>query len=107
VKLAPAPASETAATNNDKMVVQLTTAELRALIRAEVERGLRENSPPPPSRWIDVSAAAKQFGCTTQTIRNWIALGAPARQIGASAHPVYRIELAEFEAWVRDQKGKR
>jgi hypothetical protein len=89
------------------MLVQLTAADLRAMIRAEVERTIRSNAPPPPSRWIDVSTAAKQFGCTTQTIRNWIALGAPAAQIGTSSCPVYRIELVEFEAWVRKQKRQR
>lgn len=90
--------------DDTRMSVQLTVGELRDLIRAEVERGLRTGTVATTPRWIDVGAAAKHFTCTTQTIRNWIKLGAPARQIGSSAHPQYRIELAEFEAWVRGQK---
>lgn len=91
----------------DRMVVQLTLGELRALIRDELERGLRSGTPPSaapsPPRWVDVGYAAKHFGCSTQTIRNWIKLGAPAKQIGSTAHPQYRFELTEFEAWVRGQ----
>jgi len=57
------------------------------------------------SQWLDVAAAAKHFGCTAQTIRNWIRLGAPARQIGTSAHPQFRLDLVEFDGWVRAQKA--
>lgn len=85
------------------MLVQLTVGELRQLIRDEVER-LKAVVPAVPSRWLDVGKAAKHFGCTTQTIRSWIKLGAPARQVGSTAHPQYRIELLEFEAWVRGQR---
>lgn len=87
---------------DDRFVVHVTLGELRLLIRDEVERGLH-TSKPTTARWCDVGAAAKHFGCTRQTIHNWIKLGAPARQIGDSAHPQYRLELAEFEAWVRSQ----
>jgi|1185.fasta_scaffold489964_1 hypothetical protein len=100
-------AAPDASLDDDKLLVQLTAADLRAMIRAEVERSLRSSAPAPASRWIDVSTAAKVFGCTTQTIRNWIALGAPAAQIGSSGCPVYRIELSEFEAWVRNQKRQK
>lgn len=88
---------------DDRMVVQLTLGELRLVIRAEVERAGRGGSPAQASRWCDVGTAAKHFGCTRQTIHNWIKLGAPARQIGSSAHPQFRLELIEFEAWVRAQ----
>lgn len=90
-------------TPDDRYVVHVTLGELRTLIRAEVERGLQGMKQLPASRWCDAGVAAKHFGCTTQTIRNWIKLGAPARQVGSTAHPQYRIELVEFENWVRDQ----
>jgi hypothetical protein len=88
--------------DDGRMIVQLTAAELRTLIRSEVELALRSQSLP-ASRWLDIGAAAKHFGCSGQTVRNWIKLGAPARQIGTSAHPQFRLELIEFEAWVRAQ----
>jgi hypothetical protein len=93
---------------DERMSVQLTVGELRALIRDEVERVVRSGvqpaaAPSPAHRWVDVGFAAEYFGCSTQTIRNWIKLGAPAKQIGSTAHPQYRFELAEFEAWVRGQ----
>jgi hypothetical protein len=89
---------------DDRMLVQLTVAEMRELIRTEVELLLKSTPPLTTPRWIKVEVAAKYFGCTPMTIRNWIGLGAPAAQIGAASHPQYRIELAKFEAWVRDYK---
>ena len=86
---------------DQKMLVLLTVGELRQLVRGEVERALRNKATPP--RWVDVGAAGKYFGCSTQTIRNWIRLGGPARQIGSTSRPQYRIELVEFEAWVLAQ----
>lgn len=93
-------------TTDGRMVVQLTAADLRELVRAEMCRALQA-AEKPTSRWTDVTHAAKHFGCTSQTIRNWIKLGAPARQIGSTSHPQFRLELLEFEAWVRTYEGKK
>jgi hypothetical protein len=102
----PAPTGVPANNNggDDKLLVQLTAADLRALIRAEVEQVIAAGSTRSTGRWVDVGVAAKHFSCTGQTIRNWIRLGAPARQIGTSAHPQFRIDLSEFEAWVRSHR---
>jgi hypothetical protein len=89
---------------DDKMIVQLTAGELRALVRDEMSRAARaiaEAKPPSPSdRWTDVEGAAKHFKCSGRTIRNWIKQGAPARTFGPAAHAMIRLDLAEFEAWV-------
>jgi hypothetical protein len=85
------------------MIVQLTVGELRALVRDEVRSALSERGGPPVpqiGKWVDVATAAKVFGCTPQSIRNWIRAGAPARQIGTSTHPQFRIRLEEFETWM-------
>lgn len=96
-----------AANDNDKMVVQLTASDLRQLIRGELEQFQRESAAPvPESKWADATTAAKHFGVTRQTIRSWVRLGAPATQIGTSTHPQYRIDLVEFDRWVRSQKAK-
>lgn len=95
-----------AAKDTDKMVVQLTASELRELILTTLEQHQRaaNSGTSAPSRWIDATDAAKHFGCSSQTIRNWIKQGAPATQIGSSAHPVFRIDLVQFETWVRSQR---
>lgn len=90
--------------DDNDMIVTLKLGDLRRLMREEIREGLRAAPPSNTQRWVDVAAAAKHFGRTTQTIRNWIRLGAPASQIGTSSHPEYSIELAEFEAWVRNQR---
>ena len=87
---------------DDKMIVTLSVGELRAVVRDEVER-LKAVVPQLPSKWVDTPKAAEHFGCTTQTIRNWIEQGAPATQVGTGARPKYRIELHALEAWCRAQ----
>lgn len=87
-----------------KMLVQLTVDELRAVVRAEVERAVMHASeikPPVKSqRWRDTDEVAEHFSVTPQTIRNWCRDGAPHRTFGTGKNPVYRIDLAEFDAWV-------
>lgn len=97
--------------DDNRMIVQFTAAELRSLVRDEVDRAVRvlaETKPPVPSdKWVDVIGAAKHFGCTPRTIHNWISNGAPVRRFGPKAHPMIRIDLAEFEAWVDLSKRPR
>lgn len=94
-----------AANDNDAtMIVTLTAGQLRALIREEValavEKIAQVKPPSVSERWVDVAGAAAHFKCSPQTIRNWIAKGAPARSFGPAQHPMLRIDLTEFEAWV-------
>lgn len=90
--------------DRDGMVVQLTVGELRALVREEIQGALSARKD--VGRWVDVAKAAEIFGCTPQTVRNWIRNGAPAKQVGTSTHPSYRIDLAEFNQWAeRSQKA--
>jgi len=84
----------------NRMLVTMTMGELRMVIRDEVQTALKAEKSP-IGKWLTVGSAAEYFGTTRQTIHNWIKQGAPARQIGASGRPIYRIELPEFEAWVR------
>lgn len=98
------------AANDNDMLVTLTAAQLRDMIRSEVDRAVQEIAavrPPSASeRWTDVNGAAKHFKCSGRTIRNWIGRGAPAKQFGTANHPMIRIDLAEFEAWVeRSARG--
>jgi hypothetical protein len=86
-------------------IVQLSASELRTLIRDELEHFRASNSNMSECQWTDTDGAAKHFAVTGQTIRNWIRIGAPARQIGTSAHPQLRIDLVEFDRWVRAQKA--
>ena len=98
--------------DDPRMVVQLSVADLRSLVRDEVQRGMQQQVQQleqVPGKWVDVSTAAKYFGRTSQTIRNWIKDGAPAKQIGTSARPQFRIHLEQFEAWMaalHQQRGK-
>lgn len=94
------------------MIVQLTAADLRTLVRDEVDRAVTmviEATPtvPKSDRWIDVAGAAKHYKVTPGTIRNWIAAGAPCRKFGTAGHPLIRIDLAEFEAWVELRNHRR
>ena len=82
-------------------VVQLTAAELRAIIREELEMAfatLRR------ARWVDIAQAAASFDVTPATIRTWIRRGAPAMQVGSLARPLYRLELEQVEKWLRAQR---
>lgn len=89
---------------DDRMLVQLTVRQLRDAIRIEVDRAIGrvlEAKPPVKSaKWIDAVEAADHFRVTPQTIRNWCKDGAPHRTFGTGKTPVYRIDLATFEAWV-------
>ena len=90
--------------NGNAMIVQLTVAELRTIMRTEVERVLSTlqvgRQPSRSDRWVDVSGAAEHFKVSDKTIRNWIKAGAPVRTFGPSGHAMIRIDLPEFEAWV-------
>jgi len=97
---------------DERMIVQLTAADLRALVRAEVDRAVTLVMEATPTaakseRWIDVAGAAKHYAVTPGTIRNWIAGGAPCRKFGTPNHPLIRIDLAEFEAWVELRDYRR
>jgi hypothetical protein len=91
--------------DDERMIVTLTVGELRALIRDGIERHSKA-ARSAESKWADATTAAKHFGVTRQTIRSWVRLGAPATQIGTSTHPQYRIDLVEFDRWVRSQKAR-
>lgn len=93
--------------DDDRMIVTLTVGELRALICEEIGGALKryaDGISVRTTRWMDIQMAAKQYGCTTQTIRNWIRQGAPAVSIGGG---MIRLDIAAFEAWVRAQKPRR
>lgn len=92
---------------DDKMVVQMTRGELRLLmLETAAEAVKRAGAAPARSPWVNVEKAAKHFGCTPQTIRNWIRDGAPGQQVGTSARSEYRVDLEEMDAWVRAQRPK-
>jgi transposase len=84
-----------AAKDDDKPVVMLSRGELKALMREAAAEALAQAAAP-PMQWIDVEAAAAHFGVSGQTIRNWIAQGAPAAKPGRD----YKVQLAPFTAWV-------
>lgn len=93
-------------TTDDQLLVTLTVADLRRLVREEVA-ALRNPQPEQPSQWVDVATAAERYACTPQTIRNWIRAGAPARQIGTAEHPQFRIHLEQFDAWMEALHARR
>lgn len=65
-----------------RMLVQISVADMRALVREEVERAVTNTIARTPGRWVDVATAAEHCGCTQQTLRAWIKAGAPARDVG-------------------------
>jgi len=83
-------------TPDDQMLVTLTRGQLKALVFEAASEAVRLHGSSAITPWTDVAAVAKHFDVSGQTIKNWIARGAPARKVGST----YRIKLVDFEAWV-------
>ena len=92
--------AETAKDN--ELAVTLTRGQLKALMREAAAEALSQAAKPPP-KWVDVDALAKHFGVSGQTIRNWVATGAPASQVGRNI----KAKLDEFETWVETHRPDR
>lgn len=85
------------------LVVQLTTTQLRAIVREEVDAALGQHVPPAPpdpaTDWIDAEAAARILGCSRDYVRR--VTGLPKH--GSRTRPRYR--RSEVEAFVAALKG--
>ena len=86
---------------DEDMAVTLTVAQLRTIVRDAARDAVAEYVKP-AHQWADVPGCAKHFGCSKQTVRNWIERGCPARQLGERGE--YRLRLEEIEAWLDTHK---
>ena len=41
-------------------------------VRERAIRMVREHGPEPPSQWAAITSIAGKFGCTAETLRNWV-----------------------------------
>lgn len=95
---------EAAKTLPDQMLFTLTAGQLEATVRGAVAQGVKEAlAGRPDKQWATVAEVADLYVVTTQTIRNHIAAGAPARRIGVKE---YRINLEAFGKWL-DERSER
>lgn len=82
------------------MVVQLSAADLKALLREELEGALAEREARPAL--IDQNALARELGVSSRTIYTLRERGLPTVMVGDSP----RFELAVVLEWLREQKAR-
>lgn len=85
-----------------KMIVQLTTDELEAMIERAVARANGNATHEPLARYVTMQNVADHFGVSKATVQNWISKETcPHIQRGK----VVRFEIAAVEAWFRGRKS--
>ena len=89
-----------------KMIVQGTFAELRALIRDEVQRlaGDKPAANDAPPVYVSIDDIQRHFGVSRGTVNNWVHKeGCPHDKRGR----ILRFKLGEVEAWFSERKLRR
>lgn len=94
-----------AARDDDKMIVQGTFAELRALIRDEVQRAAGNPANDAPAAvYVSADTLQKHFGVSRATVHSWVHKeGCPHDKRGR----ILRFKLGEVEAWFSQRKLRR
>jgi Helix-turn-helix domain len=88
-----------------RMIVQLTAAELRMLIRDELLVAIRakpENDVGVET-WVDAEAIEKHFGVSRGTVHNWLRNESCPHEARGK---IIRFKLSAVEAWFRQRGGK-
>jgi predicted DNA-binding transcriptional regulator AlpA len=84
----------------DKMIVQLSVGELRAIIREEVQ--VPSNGSAPPDEWVDVETAAKIMSVSSEWIYHNRKRLPFACKIGRK---MLRFSLSGLQEWMRSKKA--
>lgn len=95
------------ANDNDdgRLLVQLTAADLRALVRDEVARALggKHGNDAAVETYVAPDALEAHFGISRGTVHNWVREGCPHEVRGK----ILRFKMSEVEAWFSGRGGLR
>ena len=73
-------------------------------VRERAVRMVREHGPEYPSQWAAISSIASKFGCTGETLRNWVRQAERDSGQRGGLTTTERQRLKELEREVRELK---
>ena len=93
---------------SDRMLVQMTVAELESLIERVVDRVLERRLPPPAPDYLTLAEVRKKLSCSRSTVQRMVATGRlPRVQLGDTSRVLIpRSAVEALMVSTTTQRGK-
>lgn len=89
---------------NDSMVVTLTVGQLSNLISDIVKKEIKENIPPPPTKFLNAKEVASMLRCSQPTLRTHIKKGSLKKHKFGRKVLYKQSEVEELAIHIRNYK---